>query len=123
RELFPPAPQPSKMDLQLASGEYFLKPDEKKAREDEKKKLASIENRAKKVAEREKAFVAPKEESEVGNSKPKEKEDEKKKMDALMNKFKSQALGRDEKSKRAADDGDVSAYVISAKSSKKTKTK
>ncbi|KAJ1897483.1 ribosomal RNA assembly protein krr1, partial [Kickxella alabastrina] len=114
---------PSKMDLQLASGEYFLKPDEKKAREEEKKKLASIENRAKKVAEREKAFVAPKEESEVGNAKPKEKEDEKKKMDALMNKFKSQALGRDEKSKRAADDGDVSAYVIGAKSSKKTKTK
>ncbi|GFZ49091.1 KRR-R motif-containing protein 1 [Saitozyma sp. JCM 24511] len=61
---FPPAQQPSKIDLQLASGEYFLKPKEKEAIEKKKR-----EDRQKGVAEerraqREEAFIAPPETAE-----------------------------------------------------------
>ena len=35
---FPPAQQPSKIDLQLESGEYFLKASEKMAKEEAKRK-------------------------------------------------------------------------------------
>jgi len=56
---FPPPQQPSKLDLQLASGEYFLKPRERDAI-DRKKKV----EKQKEVAEerrtvREEAFIAP----------------------------------------------------------------
>lgn len=56
---FPPPQQPSKLDLQLTSGEYFLKPREREV-VDRKKKV----ERQKEVAEerravREEAFIAP----------------------------------------------------------------
>ena len=52
---FPPAQQPRKVDLQLESGEYFLKNSEKEARE-AKKKARSGQNglNAKQKAEEEK---------------------------------------------------------------------
>ncbi|CAB4405746.1 unnamed protein product [Rhizophagus irregularis] len=51
-----------KFDLQLESGEYFLKPQEKAIHELEKKKERQKENTLKRKAEREKAFVPPVEE-------------------------------------------------------------
>ncbi|KAF8631995.1 hypothetical protein AX17_004940 [Amanita inopinata Kibby_2008] len=56
---FPPPQQPRKVDLQLESGEYFLKPHEKEAREEAKRKQRQAEATAKKQAERAEAFVAP----------------------------------------------------------------
>ncbi|KAG5639157.1 ribosomal RNA assembly protein krr1 [Sphagnurus paluster] len=56
---FPPAQLPRKVDLQLESGEYFLKADEKQARESEKKKQKQAETTAKRREERAEAFVAP----------------------------------------------------------------
>ncbi|OCF37626.1 ribosomal RNA assembly protein [Kwoniella heveanensis CBS 569] len=63
---FPPAQQPSKLDLQLASGEYFLKPREKEMIEKRKKLEQSAEKSAEKRAQREEAFVAPPESVEEG---------------------------------------------------------
>ncbi|CAG8595153.1 5588_t:CDS:2 [Ambispora gerdemannii] len=60
---FPPPQTPSKIDLQLESGEYFLKAPEKAAREMEKKKEKQRENTLKRKAEREKAFIPPVESS------------------------------------------------------------
>ncbi|KAJ2489148.1 ribosomal RNA assembly protein krr1 [Coemansia sp. RSA 2050] len=120
RELFPPEPMPSKIDLQLRSGEYFLKPDEKRARDEERKRQSEAEHRVKKQAEREQAFVAPKEKpsSSKAKSAGKAEKDDKDRMEALKNKFKAQAQVRE--GKRAADD--VSAYIVEAGRSKKTKS-
>ncbi|KAH9024557.1 ribosomal RNA assembly protein mis3 [Lactarius pseudohatsudake] len=56
---FPPAQLPRKIDLQLESGEYFLKPTEKKRREERERKQKQTEATAKRRAERAEAFVAP----------------------------------------------------------------
>jgi len=56
---FPPPQQPRKIDLQLESGEYFLKPHEKEARENARRKHKQEEVTEKRRAERAEAFVAP----------------------------------------------------------------
>ena len=56
---FPPPQQPSKLDLQLASGEYFLKPRDREAI-DRKKKVDKQKNTAEeRRAVREEAFIPP----------------------------------------------------------------
>ncbi|KAF8495180.1 hypothetical protein F5888DRAFT_1712801 [Russula emetica] len=56
---FPPPQLPRKVDLQLESGEYFLKPTERKRREEREQKQKQTEATAKRRAERAEAFVAP----------------------------------------------------------------
>ncbi|KAJ7179571.1 hypothetical protein C8R46DRAFT_987343 [Mycena filopes] len=60
---FPPSQLPRKIDLQLESGEYFLKTHEKEAREAERRKQKQSETTAKRRAERAEAFVAPAEQA------------------------------------------------------------
>ncbi|PWN98820.1 hypothetical protein FA09DRAFT_307103, partial [Tilletiopsis washingtonensis] len=73
---FPPAPQMSKIDLQIESGEYFLKPKEKKARQVEERERRQAEIAKEREREREKAFVPPPEEAPAGKSKKREGETE-----------------------------------------------
>ncbi|EJD00870.1 ribosomal RNA assembly protein mis3 [Fomitiporia mediterranea MF3/22] len=61
---FPPPQQPRKVDLQLESGEYFLKPREKEAKEAQKRKEKQAEVTAERQAKRAEAFVAPTEQAE-----------------------------------------------------------
>ncbi|KAG5460071.1 MAG: hypothetical protein BJ554DRAFT_7925 [Olpidium bornovanus] len=61
---FPPAQTPRKVDLQLESGEYFLRPAEKAAREMARKEREQAEKTERKRVERAKVFKAPKEETE-----------------------------------------------------------
>lgn len=60
---FPPENHimPSKIDLQIESGEYFLSEKQKKERAATKKKEAAVLKATKKREEREKLFVPPKE--------------------------------------------------------------
>jgi ribosomal RNA assembly protein len=60
---FPPPQQPRKVDLQLESGEYFLKPHEREAREVQQRKQKQAEATVQRRAERAEAYVAPKEEA------------------------------------------------------------
>lgn len=59
RPLFPPPPEQSKVDLQLESGEYFLNPSERAARDQERQKRKNKKNRINRREERAKAFIAP----------------------------------------------------------------
>jgi ribosomal RNA assembly protein len=79
---FPPAQQPSKIDLQIESGEYFLKPRERKAQEEVEREKRQAAKKVEKQAERAKAYVAPEEPSSGGgdkSSKKKDKESKKRK--------------------------------------------
>jgi len=60
---FPPAQLPRKIDLQLESGEYFLKAHEKEAREAAKRKQKQEDVTAQRKADRAEAFIAPVEEA------------------------------------------------------------
>ncbi|KAG1884459.1 hypothetical protein F4604DRAFT_1978457 [Suillus subluteus] len=60
---FPPPQQPRKVDLQLESGEYFLKPHEREAREIQQRKQKQAEATLKRKAERADVYVAPQEEA------------------------------------------------------------
>jgi ribosomal RNA assembly protein len=62
---FPPAQLPRKVDLELESGEYFLKAKEKEAREEAKRKAKQAEATAERKKEREEVYVAPAEEREA----------------------------------------------------------
>ena len=57
---FPPPQQPSKVDLELASGEYFLSKEKKAAQAAFEKNQAQADAVAKKKRNREAAFEAPK---------------------------------------------------------------
>ena len=76
---FPPAPQPSKLDLQLESGEYFLKPHEKRRNEEVKRAQSQAEHANRREQEREKLFQPPEEPlpGEPDEKKPKRSSEEK----------------------------------------------
>jgi len=61
KPLFPPPQTPRKVDLQMESGEYFLKGWEKKAREKEGQEMARIQKKREQEEERMKDFIPPKE--------------------------------------------------------------
>ncbi|KAK4698334.1 ribosomal RNA assembly protein, partial [Phenoliferia sp. Uapishka_3] len=58
---FPPPQMPSKIDLQLESGEYFLKASQKQEKEDERRRQKQAATTNAKRDERAKAFIAPEE--------------------------------------------------------------
>lgn len=82
---FPPQQQPSKIDMQIESGEYFLGNREKKARLLNEKKEEQLAKQEIKELERAKDYVAPEEESYENK---------------LLNKRKSSSEEKDSKKKR-----------------------
>ncbi|KJE89260.1 ribosomal RNA assembly protein mis3 [Capsaspora owczarzaki ATCC 30864] len=66
---FPPLPQPSKIDLQLESGEYFLKEDDRRAQLRQEREERQAEAAEAKRSQREKAFEAPAEPAHPTRSK------------------------------------------------------
>jgi len=123
KTLFPPAQQPSKIDLQLESGEYFLKPSERAAKELQRKKEKQAENNAKRQEERQKAFIAPSEEPQKSKKRKSDGdnsltvEDLKKKFLEKAKKRKTEEASQKNKSSKTED------YIIKPKKSKKKSTK
>ena len=116
---FPPAQQPSKIDLQLDSGEYFLNERQRKAKKMEEKQTKSIQKSVERQIAKEKEFEAPvhkKKRTEAnGNDKASKQEDLN--LDQLKEKFSKAG------SKRKETKSDVSDYVETSTSSKKKKHK
>lgn len=117
---FPPPQPPSKLDLAIESGEYFLTEQQRQLKKLEDKKAKQRENTAKKQAEREKVYVAPKEQSyESAKVKPSSSssiED----LKAKVKKMKADQDGH-RSSKRSHIDDSAENYVVKSKKPKKTK--
>ncbi|EAA58384.1 hypothetical protein AN5875.2 [Aspergillus nidulans FGSC A4] len=97
---FPPAPEKSKVDLQIESGEYFLSKEAKERAQKEEVMERQRIKREEKMKEREKAFVAPEELEETEKAKKEKKEKKKKrKRDSEKEKKKKKS-----KSKAESDD-------------------
>ncbi|KAE8147446.1 hypothetical protein BDV25DRAFT_33129 [Aspergillus avenaceus] len=78
---FPPAPEKSKVDLQIESGEYFLSKEAKDRAHKEEVMEKQRQKREEKMQERAKSFVPP-EELEAQEKKKEKKEKKKRKRDA-----------------------------------------
>lgn len=68
---FPPLPQPSKVDLQLESGEYFLSEQAKRKSKVDKQKAEREETAKRRQEDKEKAYIAPVEAEREGRAKRK----------------------------------------------------
>ncbi|OSC96725.1 hypothetical protein PYCCODRAFT_1378634 [Trametes coccinea BRFM310] len=102
---FPPPQQPRKVDLQLESGEYFLKAHEKEAREAKKRKEKQEEVTAERRAKRAEAFVAPEEEAAPTiEEKRKRKRDQE--QDGAQSSKHQEDKSKKKKKKKRADDED-----------------
>ncbi|PYI08206.1 hypothetical protein BO78DRAFT_405953 [Aspergillus sclerotiicarbonarius CBS 121057] len=107
---FPPAPEKSKVDLQIESGEYFLSKEAKERAQKEEVMERQRVKREEKMKEREKAFVPPEEvdAAEKKEKAKKEKKDKKK---------------RKRDSEAADADADDAAERKEKKKKKKSKSK
>jgi ribosomal RNA assembly protein len=115
RSVFPPAQMPSKIDLQIESGEYFLSQEAKQMKKAQEKLEKQKEGIEKNKRRREEAFIAPKEDlmrdEDLKKDKKKDKKDKKKKskkdddtLDAVK-RLKKDASEKKKKKSRA-DEGD-----------------
>ncbi len=65
---FPPPQPESKVDQQLATGEYFLRPEQKRARKAQEQKERQRQSQAKREDKRKRSFQAPREVGEASSS-------------------------------------------------------
>jgi ribosomal RNA assembly protein len=111
---FPPTQTPRKEDLEMESGEYFLKPEQKEAKIIEAKELAREQKKHEKMEKRNSVFVAPEEDSLRRDSEG--YEEKKAKKDKETKKAKLAAL-------EAEESNDKKKKSKKSKSSKSKKSK
>ncbi|KAK3733624.1 hypothetical protein RRG08_063294 [Elysia crispata] len=85
---FPPPQPESKIDKELASGEYFLKEDERRQRKTELKKQKQTQSKQDRQKKRDRAFIAPEESVQLVKKKAKKDESGKVDLRKLKAKFK-----------------------------------
>ena len=71
---FPPAPVPSKVDLQLESGEYFINEAQRQAKKKSDKRALSKEKAAENRLAREAEYVPPNEDDDMGHTSSRKRE-------------------------------------------------
>lgn len=90
---FPPQVPESKVDKELASGEFFLQESEKKRKKMQEVKAKQVEQVTKRQEQRKKAFVPPKEKVVVQKPLPTEEKLDLEALKAKVKKAKSKKLG------------------------------
>ncbi|GIJ88788.1 ribosomal RNA assembly protein krr1 [Aspergillus pseudoviridinutans] len=109
---FPPAPEKSKVDLQIESGEYFLSKEAKERAQKEEVMERQRQKREEKMQERAKSFIPP-EELEAEEKKKEKKEKKKRKREAEAepdvdgSEKKEKKKKKKSKSKGASSDGEA----------------
>jgi ribosomal RNA assembly protein len=108
---FPPAPEKSKVDLQIESGEYFLSKEAKERAQKEEVMERQRQKREEKMQERAKSFVPPEELDGEEKKKKEKKEKKKRKRDAEAevddgSEKKEKKKKKKSKSKDASSDGE-----------------
>ncbi|GAB4836683.1 ribosomal RNA assembly protein krr1 [Ancistrocladus abbreviatus] len=115
---FPPPQQPSKIDLQLESGEYFLSDKKKSEKKWQEKQEKQIEKTAENKRKRETAFVPPEEPSVHHHIKP---TDDKNDVNAMTESLKRKAK---ELSKKNVDEHvNPEDYIAGSSAASKKKCK
>ncbi|XP_068660262.1 KRR1 small subunit processome component [Aristolochia californica] len=104
---FPPPQQPSKVDIQLESGEYFLSDKTKSAKKWQEKQEKQAEKTAENKRKREAAFIPPKESSNQDSAKS--TEDDKNDVTAMAKSLKKKAkeLGK----QKAVENINAESYI------------
>ncbi|KAL3643156.1 ribosomal RNA assembly protein krr1 [Castilleja foliolosa] len=115
---FPPPQQPSKVDEQLASGEYFLNDTKKQAKKWQEKQEKQAEKTAISKKKRDEAFVPP-EEPKIQD--PNTHSDTKNDVAALASSLKKKA--KDFGRQKAAENIDANAYIAAPDKSSKKRSK
>ncbi|XP_057495827.1 KRR1 small subunit processome component homolog [Actinidia eriantha] len=110
---FPPPQQPSKIDLQLESGEYFLSDKKKSAKKWQEKQEQQTEKTAENKRKREEAFVPPKEPTRHGLGSTDDKNDVA--AMAMSLKKKAKEFGK----RKSFENIDPARYIAAGESSKK----
>ncbi|KAF7792125.1 hypothetical protein EIP86_003155 [Pleurotus ostreatoroseus] len=104
---FPPPQQPRKVDLQLESGEYFLKTHEKEVREKRRRQEKQEEVTAERRAKRAEAFVAPAESAAPTVEEKRRRKREKEAQDDGAGEGEDGAKRKKKKRKTVEADGDA----------------
>jgi ribosomal RNA assembly protein len=115
---FPPAPTPSKVDLQLESGEYFLTEQQRMAKKKADKKALSKEKSLAKKQERLQEFIAP-EEIDVIEDKPR-KASKKREVSFENDDGDAPILLTKKKRSKVSDSEDLASPMLETKKSKKS---
>ena len=126
---FPPAQTPSKVDLQLESGEYFLSERERKAKKMAEKAAKAVEKKQARKEAREAEYIAP---PEKGSSTKKKRKRDKEESDSKAKEYKApiDVAGLKDKFERTSaskkvtfGENTISDYVEGGESIKKSKKK
>ncbi|XP_042413776.1 KRR1 small subunit processome component homolog [Zingiber officinale] len=114
---FPPPQPPSKLDLQLESGEYFMSVKKKSAKKWQEKKEKQAEKVAENKRKREAAFVPPKEPSQISDSN--KSDNDKNDLFAMTKSLKNKA--KELKMHEAHDNVRADSFIANAESSRPKK--
>ncbi|XP_038724771.1 KRR1 small subunit processome component homolog isoform X2 [Tripterygium wilfordii] len=115
---FPPPQQPSKIDIQLETGEYFLNDKIKSAKEWQEKQGKRAEKEAERKRKREAAYIPPEEPAEQDSNKSDEQN-----IDVAAMTVSLKKISKELKNQKSAENINPEAYIAASGERSKKKSK